>query len=316
MANVVRLQRVQVRASGGLSGLGGRQKPELQATPLQDRLATPVVVAGAAGNMGRAVIRAVNQARGLQLVGAVDVRAVGEDSGTHAGCEDETGLPIVDDILVVLGSAAQQERPCVYVDFSAPDAAFENSKHAMAFGLRPVVGTRGLTNKQISKLSEMADKSSLGCVVAPSFSIGLALLQQAAQSAAFHYKYAEIVESLSKGEASRPSLDALETANSISGLGRIFNADESNVDNFWEMPSVSAESGPGEGVVVGDGVRVHSLRSQGKLSTLEMLFSGPHDTYTIKAESLSYDAFAPGVLLAIRKVVGLKGFVYGIETMV
>lgn len=312
----VRHWNARASSEKNLSGLGGRDKPELRAIELQDRQSTPVVVSGASGRMGSAIVRALQRTRGLQLVGALDVRRVGEDAGTCCGWKEEIGVPIVDDPLVVLGSASQLEKPCVFVDFSAPGPSYENARQAMAFGLRPVIGTRGLTNKQISMLSEMADKSSLGCVISPNFSVGLALLQQAAQSAAFHYKYAEIVESLRDTEAIRPSMDALNTAGCISGLGCIFNPGIESEGSYWDMPTAPTDEGPGQGALVGDGVRVHSLRSQGNLQDMELLFSNQSETYRIATEMHSHEAYVPGVLLAIRKVVGLKSFVYGMESII
>jgi hypothetical protein len=44
---------------------------------------------------------------------------------------------------------------------------------------------------------EFADMSSMGAIVSPSFSIGLAMVQQAAQNATFHYTNVEVRFSLS-----------------------------------------------------------------------------------------------------------------------
>jgi hypothetical protein len=41
----------------------------------------PVVVVGAAGKMGREVVRAIANARGMELAGAIDIRCIGADAG-------------------------------------------------------------------------------------------------------------------------------------------------------------------------------------------------------------------------------------------
>ena len=62
--------------------------------------AAQVIVNGAAGRVGRAVVAAIAAARGLELVGAVDRRCVGEDAGTVAGLAEPLELPIIDDLPV------------------------------------------------------------------------------------------------------------------------------------------------------------------------------------------------------------------------
>ena len=57
-----------------------------------------MIVNGAAGRMGRAVVAAVAAARGLELAGAVDRVRVGEDAGTVAGLAQPLELPILDDL--------------------------------------------------------------------------------------------------------------------------------------------------------------------------------------------------------------------------
>ena len=57
----------------------------------------PVVVNGAAGKMGREVIKAVSQAEDLTLIGAVDNNPayLGQDVGIVAGCgELEVPIPV------------------------------------------------------------------------------------------------------------------------------------------------------------------------------------------------------------------------------
>ena len=52
-----------------------------------------VMVTGAAGRMGREVVKAVCGADGLVLAGAVDIALVGQDAGNVAGI-GPTGIPI------------------------------------------------------------------------------------------------------------------------------------------------------------------------------------------------------------------------------
>lgn len=65
-------------------------------------------------------------------------------AGEVAGLEEPLEIPIcgAPDLPMVLTSVAQdKERYGVLVDFSAPDAVMENYKQAIAFGIRPIIGT-------------------------------------------------------------------------------------------------------------------------------------------------------------------------------
>eukprot|EP00898_Chlorokybus_atmophyticus_P009146 jgi/Chlat1/9232/Chrsp99S08509 len=281
--------------SGGGGGGGGRQS---------GRDDIRVVVNGAAGRMGSAAVRAISAARGLTLHAAVDLRRVGEDVGVVAGLREPLDLPIINDIIIALNSAAQGRRDAVMVDFTQPSAVYENVRQAVAFGVRPVVGTTGLPDDELSALSEFCDKASTGCVVAPSFSIGLALLQQASASAAFHYGHIDIIESSPNIDNSSGVAPAVvKTADGLSGLGKIFN-----------MGS-SGDQSASRGQEIGDGVRVHSMRHPGLLASQEVRFGAPGEMYTIRHDAFSPEAYMPGLLLAIRRVVRLKSLMYGIERL-
>ena len=60
-------------------------------------------------------------------------------------------------------------------------------------------------------------------------------------------------------------------------------------------------------------MRVHAIRIPGLLARMECLFGGVGDTLTIRHDTLTRESFMPGVLLAVRKVRGCSGLVYGLE---
>ena len=70
---------------------------------MSDRSPIPVVVNGAAGKMGREVIKAVASAEDMMLVGAVDhnPELLGQDIGEVAGC-GALEIPILNDLQSVL----------------------------------------------------------------------------------------------------------------------------------------------------------------------------------------------------------------------
>jgi 4-hydroxy-tetrahydrodipicolinate reductase len=111
---------------------------------MSDRQPIPVVVNGAAGKMGLEVIKAVANAPDLVLLGAIDrnPKLLGEDIGEIAGC-GALEIPVMNDLQAILAMASQEKEPAVMVDFTHPDSIYENVRSAIAYGVRPVVGTTG-----------------------------------------------------------------------------------------------------------------------------------------------------------------------------
>jgi chloroplast NAD(P)H dehydrogenase len=72
---------------------------------------------------------------------------------------------------------------------------YENVKQATAFGMKSVVYVPRIKPETVSALSALCDKATMGCLVAPTLSIGSILLQQAVIMASFHYNNVELVES-------------------------------------------------------------------------------------------------------------------------
>ncbi|KAL8552606.1 hypothetical protein ACS0TY_001334 [Phlomoides rotata] len=266
-------------------------------------LGEEVIINGAAKEIGRAAVVAVTKARGMEVAGAIDSYFVGEDIGKICEMEEALEIPILSDLTMVLGSISQSKDTAVVVDFTDPSTVYDNVKQTTAFGMKSVVYVPRLKMETVSALSAFCEKASMGCLVAPTLSIGSILLQQAAISASFHYNNVEIVESRAH-PGDFPSPDAIQIANNITNLGQIYNRDDISSDM------------PARGQVVGeDGVRVHSMVLPGLPSSTTLYFSRPGEVYTLKHDITNVQSLMPGLILAIRKVVRLKNLVYGLEKL-
>jgi 4-hydroxy-tetrahydrodipicolinate reductase len=263
----------------------------------------PVVVIGCAGKMGREVVRAVCAAPDMVLFGAVDRSHLDEDAGELAGIGN-IDVPITDNLEVTCAMVAQERQLGVVVDFTHPTGVYDRIRAAIAYGLRPVVGTTGLTPSQISELADFADKASTGCILAPNFAIGMVLLQQACLRAAEYFDHVEIIELHHDQKADAPSGTALQTAEMLGAMGKIFNPPS--------VKSTEMLSGA-RGGALESGVRIHSLRMPGLEAHQEVIFGGLGQIYTLRHDTTDRAAYMPGVLLAIRKVLGLKSLIYGLE---
>ncbi len=268
----------------------------------------PVIVNGAAGKMGREVIKAVAQASDLVLMGAVDTTPEhqGKDAGELAGLSEPLEVPITNQLEPMLGYVAgeRQMQPGVMVDFTHPDAVYDNIRSAIAYGIRPVVGTTGLSPAQLQELSDFAEKASTGCLVIPNFSIGMVLLQEAALRASQYFDHVEIIELHHNQKADAPSGTAIQTAQLLAEMGKTFNP---------PLVEETEKIAGARGSLADEGIRIHSVRLPGLIAHQEVIFGAAGQIYTLRHDTSDRACYMPGVILAIRKVNQLKSLVYGLE---
>ena len=268
----------------------------------------PVIINGAAGKMGREVIKAVAQASDLTLMGAIDTtpELQGKDAGELAGLSEPLEVPITNQLEPMLGYVAgeRQMQPGVLVDFTHPDAVYNNIRSAIAYGIRPVVGTTGLSPAQLEELADFAEKASTGCLIIPNFSIGMVLLQEAAVRASQYFDHVEIIELHHNQKADAPSGTAIQTAQLLGELGKTFNT---------AIVEETEKIAGARGSLADEGIRIHSIRLPGLIAHQEVIFGAAGQIYTLRHDTSDRACYMPGVLLAIRKVNQLKSLVYGLE---
>jgi 4-hydroxy-tetrahydrodipicolinate reductase len=259
-----------------------------------------VLVTGAYGRMGREVVKAVLGNPETRLVAAVDRTGAGADAGETAGAT-RCGVAITDD----LAAAFLNAQPQVMVDFTVAEAARENIRAAIEAGVRPVVGTTGLALDEIAEIRRLADEKGLGAVIAPNFAIGAVLMMLFSAQAARYLPDVEIIEYHHEKKIDAPSGTAMKTAEMIaaarSGEPAPRPANETEI-----LQGARGGAHPG-------GIPVHSVRLPGHVAHQTVLFGGPGQTLTIRHDSLDRTSFMPGVLLAVKRVVGVTGLVYGLE---
>jgi 4-hydroxy-tetrahydrodipicolinate reductase len=268
----------------------------------------PVIVNGAAGKMGREVIKAVAQASDLVLMGAIDTTPEHQDkdAGELAGLSEPLEVPITNQLEPMLGYVAgeRQMQPGVIVDFTHPDAVYDNIRSAIAYGIRPVVGTTGLSPAQLQELGDFAEKASTGCLVIPNFSIGMVLLQEAALRASQYFDHVEIIELHHNQKADAPSGTAIQTAQLLAEMGKSFNT---------PIVEETEKIAGARGSLADEGIRIHSVRLPGLIAHQEVIFGAAGQIYTLRHDTSDRSCYMPGVILAIRKVNQLKSLVYGLE---
>lgn len=265
----------------------------------------PVIINGATGKMGRETIKAVANASDMHLIGAIarNPDNIGRDIGEIVGC-GPLEVPVTNDLEGMLALAAQEKQLPVMVDFTHPDRVYENVRSAIAYGVRPVVGTTGLSGQQLQELAEFADKASVGCLIIPNFSIGIVLMQQAAVQASQFYDHVEIIELHHHQKADAPSGTSLQTAQLLAEFGKSFNPPQ-----VQERENLTGTRG-GEAA---ENIRIHSVRLPGLIAHQEVIFGAPGEIYTIRHDTSDRACYMPGVLLAVRKVLQIKALIYGLD---
>ncbi|MFB5675587.1 4-hydroxy-tetrahydrodipicolinate reductase [Paenibacillus terreus] len=257
-----------------------------------------VAVVGAGGRMGREVLKLVLQDEGLELAAAVNRSHTGVDAGLLVGLP-EAGVNITGDLERTL----RESQPDVMVDFTAPQSAYAHTALAIELGVRPVMGTTGFTPEQIEELDKQCQLRGIGGLIAPNFSIGVILMMKFAAQAAKFFPHLEIIETHGDHKLDAPSGTAIKTAELIAQ-----NREELRQGNPAEEETIEGARGG-----YYQGFRIHSLRLPGVFAQQEVIFGGFGQSLKIRHDSYERAGYMPGVKLAIEKVMGHTGLVYGFE---
>ncbi len=273
-----------------------------------------LVIAGINGRMGRASVEAIQRNENIKLVGAFGrsgaayVGKAVEELISTAG-KNARGLKVADNIETCL--ADLNVLPDVLIDFTEADCAVKHAITALEKGIRPVIGTSGLTESHIKELEQACIKARLGALVVPNFSVGAVLLINFAKQASKFFQNVEIVETHKLGKLDAPSGTAMHTARVISEVGTKMNKKfNENLVKEHEL------LGGARGGIADSGVRVHSLRLPGILSKQDVYFAGVGELLTLRHESHNTKCFEQGIVIAIKAVAELNTFVLGLDNII
>lgn len=261
-----------------------------------------IAVCGAAGRMGREVIRTLARDDGLRVVGAVDPHGLGADAGVLAGL-DPLGVTVSGDLEEMLSGT----KPEVMVDFTSPTVVASNARTAIRAGVHPVIGTTGMSSEDLADLRRLCAETGVGGFVAPNFAVGAVLMMKFAEMTAKFMPAVEIIELHHDQKADAPSGTAIKTAEMITRARGEYR--QSAVTKVLKLEGVRGGNYDG-------GIRIHSVRLPGLVAHQEVIFGGLGQTLSIRHDSISRESFMPGVLLAVRRVVGLRELVVGLENLI
>jgi len=185
-----------------------------------------LVVVGAAGRMGRTLIRTVAETEGAKLVAAVERAGspfLGQDAGEVAGAGN-LGVPITDDPLKAFAHADG------VLDFTAPAATVEFAGYAAQARIAHIIGTTGCTEADDAKIQAAARHATI--VKSGNMSLGVNLLavlvEQAAKALSAADFDIEVLEMHHRHKVDAPSGTAL-LLGEAAARGRQINLAEESV---------------------------------------------------------------------------------------
>jgi 4-hydroxy-tetrahydrodipicolinate reductase len=242
-------------------------------------MAIRVIVNGANGKMGQASVNAIKQDPALILVGQL---------GRNDSLSDE-----------IKNTKAQ-----VVVDFTNAENVLQNTLTIIDAGAHPVIGSSGLLQDQVNMLRDRCEKSKLGGIIAPNFSLGAVLMMKHAQEMAKYFPNVEIIEMHHAGKLDSPSGTAVRTAEMLSAARRNPPATLPNRETL-----------PGARGANYQNIPIHAIRLPGFLAHQQIIFGSSGETLTIRHDTIDRQCFMPGVILACKKVIELKKMIFGLENL-
>ncbi len=249
-----------------------------------------VAVTGAAGRMGRTLIRAIHEADDLTLGAALErpgLSLLGADAGELAGV-GHLGVAVGDDLAAASGAFD------TLIDFSVPEATLANVAVCRDRGKALVIGTTGFDPAGLEQIRQAAER--IPVLLAPNMSVGVnltfRLLEMAARVLGDEVDV-EIIEAHHRDKIDAPSGTAVRMGEVVAAaLGR-------------ELASVAVYDRQGvTGPRRRDAIGFATVRAGDIVGDHTVLFAGQGERIEITHRAESRMNFAQGALRAVRFLTG------------
>ncbi|HYB90937.1 MAG TPA: 4-hydroxy-tetrahydrodipicolinate reductase [Candidatus Binataceae bacterium] len=257
-----------------------------------------VIVAGAAGRMGRLLVAMVARDPAHRLVGAVEasgVAAIGADAGEIAGV-GALGVKISADY------AALARPDTVTLDFTTAAASLEHLEAAVKTGAAIVIGSTGFTPELDKRAREIAPRTRT--VLAPNMSVGVNVLMKIVEEVAATLPDfdAEVLEIHHRTKVDAPSGTAL-------ALGRAIAAARKT---DFAANAIHGREGI-TGVRPAGAIAVMALRAGDAVGDHTVIFGGQGERLELTHRAQSRDSLARGAIRAADWLVRQKPGLYSMR---
>jgi 4-hydroxy-tetrahydrodipicolinate reductase len=256
---------------------------------------TNVVVTGAAGRMGREIIRLVLATPGLKLHGAVERAgpAIGQDAGALAGAPP-CGVKVVDALEQALPGAG------AVIDFTHFEASAGHAERCAAVGVPIVIGSTGFDASARARVAAVAGR--IPVLLSPNMSVGVnvlfELVRQAAAALGDAYDV-EIVELHHKKKKDAPSGTAVRLAEvAVEALGR-----DAGKDLTFARHGMIGERPARE-------IGVQTVRGGDIVGEHTVYFCGEGERLELTHRATAREQFARGAVRAAGWIAGRQAGLY------
>lgn len=246
-----------------------------------------ILLCGSEGKMGAAVKRSALKNENISIAACVDSRLTTDASkGEFAQFSDVTG-----------------KFDCI-IDFSHPSVTDSELDYAIKTKTPLVLCTTGLSEEQIKRVNEAADK--IPVFFSANMSLGvnliLSLCQKAAEILSDDFDI-EIIEKHHNEKVDAPSGTALMIANAIN------EACQNKYHYVYDRQSVRQKRDSRE-------IGIHAVRGGNIVGEHEIIFAGHDECVSIKHSATSKEVFAVGAVNAALFVSDKAPGMYSMKDMI
>ncbi|MDR3048857.1 MAG: 4-hydroxy-tetrahydrodipicolinate reductase [Elusimicrobiota bacterium] len=249
-----------------------------------------IVVCGAAGRMGQAILNLAKADTSIEISGAVEFDespAIGTGSPKISKASELPAILSADTVLI---------------DFTNPQSALKNLEIARQKETAVVIGTTGFDASQKEQISKVAKE--IPVLLSPNMSIGVNLLFKLVQevSKAVSDYDIELVELHHNKKKDAPSGTAVKLAEIIAdALGRNIEKDA-----VYERHSVNKARSKDE-------IGIMSVRAGDIVGDHTIYFAGPGERIELTHRAHSRDTFAAGAIRAAKWLSTQKSGLYDMQ---
>lgn len=261
-----------------------------------------LVVAGASGRMGKALIRAIDENPATILCGALDREGsplIGQDAGEAAGC-GKNNILISTDPLPLFAEAEG------VLDFTSPASTLTYAALAAQARIVHVIGTTGCSEDDQEKIIAAARHATI--IKSGNMSLGVnllsALVEQAARALGPSAFDIEILEMHHKHKVDAPSGTAL-LLGEAAAAGRDITLSEHSV-RVRDGHTGAREDGT---------IGFATLRGGSVIGDHSVLFAGQSELITLSHQAQDRSVFAQGAVSAALWGRGKKPGLYSMRNV-
>lgn len=252
-----------------------------------------LAVSGARGRMGSRILALASQDSVFKVAAAL------ETSGHPDLGKDVGGVRLTSEADSALKSSD------VLIEFTTPQATVVHLKACVSAGKPIVIGTTGLSEKEMAEVQAASKK--IPVLLSPNMSVGVNLLfelvQDAARKLGPSYEV-EIIETHHHGKKDSPSGTAKRLAQLIA-QARKLSLEKVAV---YGRQGISESRSPSQ-------IGIHSIRAGDVVGDHTVIFATEGERLEFTHRASSRDTFARGALSAARFLVGKKAGLYSLRDL-